>query len=191
MLFDQSIRFCFNATKAAQAAGIILNLSQGKRNYMELVKLLYLADRKALIELENPITGDKFVSLPYGPVLSRILNLIREGPVTENDAPWFDVVSPREGYDVRILKSIGDDELSNAEIRILKEVFSEYGNLNWKELSRVTHALPEWSDPDGGPIPITPETILALGGKTPEDIQNIKQEAQLFRKLDVALPSAL
>ncbi|HEY3862143.1 MAG TPA: hypothetical protein VGO59_09670 [Verrucomicrobiae bacterium] len=32
---QHSIRFDFNVKKAAQAAGLILKLSKGKRNYME------------------------------------------------------------------------------------------------------------------------------------------------------------
>ena len=38
-----------------------------------LIKILYLADRKALVERESlQIKGDAMVCMPYGPVLSRI-----------------------------------------------------------------------------------------------------------------------
>ena len=57
------------------------------------------------------------MALPCGPVLSRILNLIRGGPTNEEDAPWFDAVSAPEGYDVKALGDAGDDELSGAECR--------------------------------------------------------------------------
>jgi hypothetical protein len=42
MASDQGIRFRFDARKAAQAANKLLLLSGGCRNYMELIKLLYL-----------------------------------------------------------------------------------------------------------------------------------------------------
>jgi len=165
----------------------LLTLSGGRRNYMELVKLLYLADREALIQLDRPITGDRFVNLPYGPVLSRILNLIRGGPIDEGDAPWFDSVSPPTGYDVELVKKTGSDELSLAELGILNETFSRYGRSDWKELSRLTHSLPEWVDPDGGQLPIVAEQILALGGRKIEEIQRIKEEAAACESLDKEL----
>ena len=181
---ERPIRFQFDAKKAAQAASKLLHLSHGRRNYMELVRLLYLADRKALLRLECPITGDHLVALPYGPVLSRILNLIRWGPVNEEDAPWFDAVSAPDGYDVKSLRDVGDDELSGAECQILDEVFEEYGNKNWMELSRLTHQLPEWTDPNGGSIPISPEQILKLERKSPEAIRRIKCQLSVFEQLD-------
>jgi uncharacterized phage-associated protein len=178
------ISFCFNAKKAAQAANKLLVLSGGQRNYMELVKLLYLSDREALICLHAPITGDQFSALPYGPVLSRILNLIRFGPVNPKDGPWFDAISPPIGYDVKSLGDCGDDELSGAEEQILSEVFAKFGKMNWKELSVLTHELPEYIDPNGGSLPIPPEHILLLEGKSKEKIEIIRSEVALFACLD-------
>ena len=124
------------------------------------------------------------MSLPYGPVLSRILNLIRFGPNSPEDAPWFDAVSAPCGYDGKSLRDCGDDELSSAECRILQEVYDEHGGKNWKELSELTHELPEWTDPDGGTIPISPEQVLKLEGKSPEEIACIRRELSSFDQLD-------
>ncbi len=152
---------------------------------MELVKLLYLADRQALLVLDSQITGDSLVSLPYGPVLSRILNLIRFGPITAEDCPWFESVSAPSGYDVDALGDSGESELSGAEVHILEGVYASYGRLDWKQLSKLTHELPEWTDPDGGSIPISPEQILRFEGKTPEQVEVISKELLLFRCLDL------
>ena len=181
---DQPIRFRFNAKKAAQAASKLLRLSGGQRNYMELVKLLYLADREALVRLHCQVTGDQLAALPFGLVLSHILDLIRWGPINEEDAPWFEAVSPPFGYDVKSIADAGDDELSGAECQILEEVFAKYGSKNWKELSRLTHALPEWVDPNGGRIPISAEQILKLEGKSPEEIEHIRGELAAYEQLD-------
>lgn len=175
-----TIRFRFNARKSAQAAYKLLMLSGGVRNYMELVKLLYLSDRKALVRLESQITGDRLVSLPYGPGLSHILELIKWGPMNEDDAPWFDAVSPPCGYDVRALADCGEDELSGAECQIIEEVFAEYGRKSWKELSRLTHQLPEYEDPNGGSNPIFPERILKLEGKSQAAIGRIKDKISCY-----------
>jgi uncharacterized phage-associated protein len=181
---DQPIRFRFNAKKAAQAANKLLRLSGGQRNYMELVKLLYLADREALLRLECQITGDQLMALPFGPVLSRVLDLIRWGPINEDDAPWFEAVSPPFGYDVKALANCDDDELSGAECQILDEIFAKHGKKNWKELSRLTHELPEWVDPNGSRIPISVEQILKLEGKPQEEIERIRGEISAYELLD-------
>ena len=64
---EKPIRFRFNAKKSAQAARKILMLSGGQRNYLELVKLLYLVDREALIRLENQIPAIVFSRSPTDP----------------------------------------------------------------------------------------------------------------------------
>lgn len=181
---DQPISFRFNAKKAAQAAYKLLTLSGGERNYMELIKLLYLSDREALLKLESQITGDRLVALPYGPVLSHVLDLIRNGPTNEEDAPWFEAVSPPCGYRVKALANCGEDELSGAECQILDEVFAEYGRKDWKELSNLTHKLPEYVDPKGSCIPISPEQILKLEGKSQNTIERIRNEISSYEVLD-------
>lgn len=180
----ESIQFKFNPKKAAEAACKLLQLAGGTLNYMVLVKLLYLADREALKKFESPITGDRMSSLPYGPVLSRILNLIKGGPIDEGDSPWFETVSPPEGYDVKLIGNHGYENLSGAEEKILAEIFQKYGNKTWQEMSRITHDLPEWIDPDGGSIPIQGEQILLYGGRSVDDLRQIKNEMASLEQLD-------
>ena len=151
---------------------------------MELVKLLYLADRQALIDLDSQITGDSLASLPYGTVLSRILNLIRWGPTNAEDAPWFDSVSAPSGYDVAAIGNSGESELSGAEVRVLENVFAEYGRYDWKQLSDLTHKLPEWTDPGEGSIPISTEQVLRLVGKTAQQVESIRKELFVCQCLD-------
>lgn len=178
------IRFKFDAKKAAQAANWLLRRSGGSRNYMELVKLLYLADRQALIDLDSQITGDSLASLPQGTVLSHILNLIRWGPTNAEDAPWFESVSAPYGYDVKAIGDSGESELSGAEVQVLENVFAKYGRYDWKQLSALTHKLPEWIDPDGGSIPISIEQALLLGGKSAQQVEAIRKELSVFQRLD-------
>ena len=44
---NQSIEFKFNEEKATQAALYLLSKSNGNMEYIRLIKLLYLADKKA------------------------------------------------------------------------------------------------------------------------------------------------
>lgn len=71
------MRWIYNPLKAAQAAAHLLQLHHGSMNVMVLVKLLYLADRQALVESGYPITCAAMVSMPHGPVLSQIYDAIK------------------------------------------------------------------------------------------------------------------
>ena len=49
------MEFFFDERKAAQAASVLLERHGGSMPYIKLIKLLYLADREALIESGLPI----------------------------------------------------------------------------------------------------------------------------------------
>ncbi len=185
MTYKNSIHFKFDVKKAAQAAGIILKLSGGRRNYMVLIKLLALTDREALLKLGCPVTGDRVVAMRHGMVLTRVLDLIKTGPCNEEDGPWFETISAPQGYDVALVKeNADDDELSGAEVKILNDVFVRFGRLDWKALSRLTHNLPEWVDPGSSSIPILPEQILLLNGASAAEIGRIRDEIFAYDRLD-------
>lgn len=73
----------FNEKKAIQIAAVFVK-RVGVINYVKLIKLMYLSDRKALLNWERPITGDSYLSMNKGPVLSRTLNLIKENQPSES-----------------------------------------------------------------------------------------------------------
>ncbi|MFO0142462.1 MAG: Panacea domain-containing protein, partial [Aphanizomenon sp.] len=64
------IQFRFHPEKAVEAAAILIKLHGKPIKYLGLLKMLYIADRIALERIEQPITGDHYVSMKYGPVLS-------------------------------------------------------------------------------------------------------------------------
>ena len=117
--------------------------------YIKLIKLLYLADRQALIDTGLPITGDRMMSLDYGPVLSRTLDQITLGapPEPSDSLPWFEYVTPPEDYNVSARKAPESDLLSEYEIEVLQAVYEQFGGMNRWALVQYTHTLPEWHDP--------------------------------------------
>jgi uncharacterized phage-associated protein len=172
------VRFPFKQRKAAQAAAYILMKHADRLNYLKLIKLLYLADREALIRRGKPITGARMVSMPYGPVLSDILNLINLGRRYEEPCPWLEYISAPEGYDVkRVNLDTEFDELSNHERQILDDIDSVFGRMNRWSLVDWTHELPEWQDPRGSSLPIDPADILRAEGRSEQDIQRIAENA--------------
>lgn len=182
----EPMRFFFEERRAAQAAALLLECEDGRMRYIKLIKLLYFADRTALIETGLPITGDRFVSMHYGPVLSRILDLIR-GRATDSHLwdQWFRT----EGYDLVLTRHPGRDHISPYDEQTLRRVFETHrGDRDW-EVVDATHELPEWSDPDGSSRPIEPAEILRHAGFDEEAVRLCVEEANAICEMRTLLAS--
>lgn len=182
------MEFFFDERKAAQAACVLLDRHGGPMPYIKLVKLLYLADRESLIETGSPITGDRFISMKYGPVLSRVLDLIKESEPAE-DSIWHGYVL-RAGYDAVLSTAAESDRLSEYEEGVLGRIFESQGReKEWDVVTR-THALPEWTDPGTHAVPIEPEAILRYAGYTDDEVQAAAEQAEAVLSLRTSLASA-
>lgn len=174
------MRFPFNERKAAQAAAFIVERHGGVFNYISLIKLLYLADRTALIESGVPITGDAMVSLPKGPILSNVKNCLNNalgcGKV------WTKFVSTRDDENKVSLVTAepSRDELCDYEIEVLARVYAEHGKKTPGQLITFCHGLPEWEDPHGSARPILLEKLLLCADVPEERIRVIEQYAALL-----------
>ena len=167
----------FDEIKATQSAAFFLDLRGGQMHYIKLIKLLYLADREALLRWGAPITTDRHASLHNGPIVSRILNLITD------DRPkpiWSEYISaPLGDYEIQLLKKAPTDRLSRAEEKLMGEIFKQYGHRNrWDLIDNVMHKLPEWQDPGGSSLAISFRDILKAGGESNEEIRAILRELQ-------------
>lgn len=160
----------FNERKAAQMAAFFLHQSGGKLEVLKLMKLLYLADRQAMDWYEQPISGDRMVSMPNGPVLSRTLDLMNGSRPTVEDG-WQCWVADRESYEVALQPCHLENgelylgALSQAEIEVLNAVWANFGGMGKYDLVDYTHdRCAEWKDPCGSSRPISyADVFLALG----------------------------
>lgn len=178
------IQFYFDEEKAAQSAAYLIRKT-GKTaiNYMLLVKLLYLTDRKLLIDRGKPLTGDGFAALPKGPVVSTICNFVRG---QRDGETWSQYVVKNGRYDVAIDHETPDSvsRLSPSELDALDDVFSDYGHLDPFAVVEQLHIksdFPEWDDPKGSSFQIDPKDILLQNGWTVEDAREIAALAQTDR----------
>jgi uncharacterized phage-associated protein len=163
----------FDERKATEAAAKFLELRGGKMHYLKLIKLLYLADREALLRWGYAITADRYVSMDHGPVTSQIYNLV----VEEGDKPfWAEFISAPSDYQVSLLKRAPADLLSRAEEELLAEVFEKFGHMYRWDIVDLVHKLPEWKNPHGSSIPIEICEILEGGGLNREEIEEILRE---------------
>jgi uncharacterized phage-associated protein len=177
----------FNETKATQAAARFLTLRGGSMSYVKLVKLLYLADREALIRRSRPITTDRFVSMDIGPVVSRIYDLIRGEPPPNSVSIWRKFISDPENYEVRLLGDPGSSELSRPEQELIDEVFGQHGRQNRWTVVDYTRSLPEWTHPDGGALPIEYRDILRAADKTEAEISAVEEALESAALVELVL----
>lgn len=166
----------YHLERATQSAAYLLKLRGGRMSYLKLLKLMYLADRRALLEHGRPITFDRYVSMDQGPVLSQTYNLIVAEEAPDEHSYWREFVTePLPGYEVSLRKDAPTGELSQAQLSLLDEVFAEFGKMGRWELVRVTHTLPEWEHPHGSSVPIALRDILRGGGMDDEEAEAVEE----------------
>jgi Protein of unknown function (DUF4065) len=79
------IQFRFHPEKAVEAAALFLKLHGQPMASLGLLKMLYVADRTALKQMDQPITGDRYIATDQGLILGNIYDLLKGKPVdTEN-----------------------------------------------------------------------------------------------------------
>ena len=149
---------------------------------MRLIKLLYIADRNSLRETGRSITGDRVVAMRRGPVLSRVLNLIKDQDI--RSAEWRSFVET-DGYHVRLVNDPGNGELCPYEIDTLHAVWEQYRSKDEWDMVEETHNFPEWAKNDPGlsskPIPLS-DILEAIGRSA--DIERIEREARQAASFD-------
>ena len=143
-----------------------------------LIKMMYDVDREARKRWGHSMTGDKPYSLRYGPILSRIANLTKGNGASE-DAFWNEYILP-SGDDnvVSMKKSLeSKDRLSRSDLGIIGKVFEKLGDMNFSQLRKWSHSLPEYENVDPWEAkPINVESLLRHLGKTNEEIAEISAE---------------
>jgi hypothetical protein len=189
-------RFVFDIDKAVAAAAYLTKKRGGKISVFILLKMLYAGERQALLGWHRPITGDNFVSMPKGPVLSRIYDLIK-GTVLAGESDmqkWSQHFSSRQQNHVTLLAEPDFDFLSQRELEALDAAFEEIQALENEHglIADVLHARwPEWKDPKTscgkGSAPIELTEILEQSLDDEDEIQRITLEIQAVQSAKAAL----
>lgn len=185
----------FDERKAAQAAAYLLHRAGGRLPLLKLMKLLYLSERRSLKEYGDTITGDAFVSMPQGPVLSMTYDHLN-GALPSQAGGWTTWVSDRAGNDVALadpsmIRSAEEDllALSETDLESLEAVWREFGHLGKWALVDYTHspACPEWENPNGSSRPIPTGRLLKALGHSPEVVESLTKRLHEQRQISAAL----
>lgn len=171
------MNFTFDINKTLAAVGYICSRNNGKADILKLVKMLYVADRTALIDWKRTITGDRFVSMDNGPVVSVVYNLIKGDALPQFQKLWAEYVDARKGNTI-VLKKVPDiGYLSDREIKLLCAVFEKINPMSSVQLIDWLHKLPEWENPKGSSTKIDPRKILKFSTTlTDEQISGVEDE---------------
>lgn len=151
------VEFQFNHDKATQAILWLVQRNNGSLNKLQLVKMLFLADREHLAKYGRPIVGGNYFTMKYGPVSSELLNYIDESATSDlafKVADNFEVVGK---------KPAGQDWLSQSDLDVLDEVYRKYGHLDRFNLSEITHGLEAYKKnepPEGSRRPLPYEDFF-------------------------------
>jgi hypothetical protein len=156
---------------------------------------MYLAERLSLQRYGEPITGDKLVSMPHGPVLSMTYDHIN-GALPSAPGGWDTWIADRAGHvlalrDGSTIRSPEQDlqRLSDSDLEVLGEIWAQFGHWDRWALVEYTHsdACPEWQDPEGSSQPIPYEVLFAKLGYSQEQAAALVERITQQRQLNVAL----
>jgi hypothetical protein len=174
----------FNEVKATQLAGKLLQLRGTRQmHYLKLIKLMYLIDREALVRWGWSMTGDRYVSMEHGQVLSGTYDLIRDEHF--GDSYWKRYISPPLGeYEVRLVAEPEASELSEAELTLIEEVYNKFGRLNRWRLRDYTHRLPEYRQTNGPSLDVDYASVLKGAQKSDEEIRDILEDLEEIAALE-------
>src|SRR3990172_9256625 len=153
----------FNEQKATQVAALFLRHAGNRLNFMVLIKFLYLVDREAISRWARPVTNDEYFSMKFGPVLSHVHDLITELPARDESSFWSRHISAPSNYEVHLIDDPGNDELSEAEETLIREIYDQYKQFKDRPFELVDHlhkVLPEWEPIAEGRERITVRSIL-------------------------------
>lgn len=170
------MRFPYDPLKAAQATAYLAHLYGGEIALFRAMKLIYLADRSALIDIGRSITGDRLVNMDQGGVPSETYNALKlEDKEDSLQEPWSIYLRPTaRAFDFEsIVEPSALVDLSRYEMELLTTVHKRYGYMKKDPLVDFMHSLQEWKDPEGSSFEVDPVEILRNANKSPEEIREI------------------
>ena len=177
MAYIGGMDFVFDIRKTVAASAFLCDLNEGHVSVLYLMKMLYLADREALLNWRRPITGDRFFSLEQGPILSHTYNLCK-GIVAGPEGKQWDAVFTKTGKWINHNGQAGKSWLSGREEAALKAAFKKITAMPTKKkmVEHLHKILPEWEDPGKSSRPIEAETIFIKEGFEREEIEEAMDE---------------
>lgn len=137
--------FNVDKDKTLNAALLILN-KLGEADYHKIFKILYFAEQQHLKNYGQPLTGDAYQAMPFGPVPSFLYDIFK---ASENQrSPFFEAIELSKAFNVTRKDNVpyvtanreaNSDELSESNIEAIINSIEENRQLTFSEITNKSH----------------------------------------------------
>ncbi len=198
------IKFEFNLDKLIHAIAFFCAKGIQDLTKLKVAKLLYFADKKHLLEHGEPILGDTYFCMQFGPVPSFALNEMNEAinrsEVSSDDASDYSLMSKvlrvRRGFfqhypRFEAKQPFDRNVFTESEFAVLNHVADQYGGNTAKQLVDLTHQEPTWTIANEGRSPNGRTQIpyeLFFEGASQEAMRQLARLKAEFCGEAIALP---
>ena len=144
----------FRDEKITHMAAYLIRALGGKASHLQLLKLMYLADRQSFDDRGHSISSDRFVAMEQGPILSNAYDFMKGRGFARSQSVWDSVIEniAKTYYHSLRNDDVDLDLISPYEERVLSEVVAKHKDKSPKELVKYLHDnCPEWEDPGKPP----------------------------------------
>lgn len=111
-----------------------------RRDIHKVFKILYFADMYHLLKYGRAITGDRYIAMKYGPVPSSIYDMVKivrgDSWYVDDDLKAFFSV---KGQLLNPLRDADFDYLSESDIAELNRAIQAYKDVDFDEMTRISH----------------------------------------------------
>ncbi len=176
--------FNVDKEKTLNAALLILN-KLGTADYHKVFKVLYFAEQQHLKKYGQPLTGDSYQAMPFGPVPSFLYDVFK---AAENQtSPFAEAMDFSSAFLVTRNKKIPYvtaakeaclDELSESNVEVILKSVDENGHLNFDEITQKSHDA-AWAKAENAPeTEMSYLDIAESAEATPEILKYIQLNAE-------------
>lgn len=112
----------------------------------KLNKLLYYLDFISFRDHKKPVTGDIYIHQGYGPVPSRVDDILTE--LKSEGAIDADAISYKDGeliqFELKDADKLNESVFSEEQKKLLKQICDEFGNWPTEKIVAQTHLEAPW-----------------------------------------------
>jgi uncharacterized phage-associated protein len=148
-----AVEFAFSFAKAQAALLYLANKNLSEFTKGKACKLIFLADKKHLVNNARPVTGDWYAAMAHGPVPSRILELLDEveaGGLMSREAmelsSSLDLDRSFQYPRLRPTCQADLSQLSESDIEALDSTVAAFGQMSFTQLRGLTHETPAYEN---------------------------------------------
>lgn len=145
----KNLSFKFRSEKFVNALAYFALKCPGTTK-LKVCKLLFYADKEHFLRYGRPIIGDHYYKLPYGPVPTRGLDILK-GNADPGDIALLEKYVSVVGVNIFPKRNPDRKVFSSSDLQIMDEICARYGHLSAIELMRLSHKEESWvnADPSG------------------------------------------